>query len=417
MAGIPGSAQVSSGQSPGAICVARQPIFDAAMALRAYELLYRAAAEDQHARVLDGATATAQVVVGSVAEIGLEALSAGADIHLNLPRELIVDPIELPLPPGRTVLEILESVRPDAAVIAGIAVYRQRGFGIALDDFVSAGHDEALLSLVDIVKIDLLLEPPQQWAATVAMLRRRGLAVIAEKVETREQFEQCRALGIDGFQGYWFQRPEMFVAQRAGSNRLITLQVLSALQDADCPMAILERLVEQDLGLVYRLLRVINSGYYNLRRSVTSVRDALRLLGQDTLRRLCTIMALAAFDDRPQELLLNALIRARMCALLSASTDPERTSEGFLAGLLSHIDALLGVPMAEALRSLPLARDLELALIEHSGPMGAILQSVMTFERGDWFNSVVPGVELAQMQLAYLDAVGWAEQARKLLRT
>jgi len=399
-----------------AVCVARQPIFDDAMAVRAYELLYRASAEDLHARIIDGATATARVVVGSVAEIGLERLSGGADVHLNLPRELIVDPAALPLAPERTVLEVLESVRPDAAVIAGIRAYRERGFRIALDDFVSAGHDEVLLQWADIVKIDLLLEPMHRWAQTTAMLMDRGLEIIAEKIETREQFELCRALGIHGFQGYWFQRPETFVAQRASSNRLVTLHVLSALQDPECPMAILERLVQQDLGLVYRLLRVINSGYYNLPRSVTSVTDAIRLLGQDSLRRLCTIMALAAFDDRPQELLVNALIRARMCELLSAIAHPNHAAEMFLAGLLSHIDALLGVPMAEAVQSLPLAKELEMALIFHTGPIGAILKSVLTFERGDWFASVVEGVDLAQMQLAYLDAVGWADQARSLFR-
>jgi EAL and modified HD-GYP domain-containing signal transduction protein len=351
-----------------------------------------------------------------MAEIGLERLSRGADIHLNLPRKLIVDTVELPLRPERTVLEVLESVGADAAVLAGIRVFRERGFRIALDDFVSAGHDEDLLRLADIVKIDLIREPKAQWAQTAAMLLNRGLQVIAEKVETREQFEQCRALGIQGFQGYWFQRPETFIAQRATSNRLATLQVLSALQDPDCSMLILERLVQQDLGLVYRLLRVINSGYYNLPLSVTSVRDAILMLGQDNLRRLCTIMALAAFDDRPHELLVSTLIRARMCELLAAVTYPNHSGELFLAGLLSHIDALLGVPTAEAVRSLPLAKDLEVALISHAGPIGATLESVVTFERGDWTASSAGGVELGQLQVAYFEAVGWADEARTLLR-
>jgi c-di-GMP phosphodiesterase len=396
--------------------VARQPIFDGQMVVLAYELLYRASAHDSHARFADGATATAQVVVGSMAEIGLERLSGGSDVHLNLPRELIVDPVELPLRAESTVLEVLESVGSDAAVLTGIRVFRDQGYRIALDDFVSAGHDEGLLQLADIVKIDLLREPVDRWADTAAMLLDRGLQVIAEKVETREQFEQCRALGIQGFQGYWFQRPETFVAQRATSNRLATLQVLSALQDPDCPMVVLERVVQQDLGLVYRLLRVINSGYYNLPLAVTSVRDAILMLGQDNLRRLCTIMALAAFNDRPHELLVNTLIRARMCELLSSITHPNHSGELFLAGLLSHIDALLGVSTAEAIQSLPLAKDLEMALISHAGPIGATLKSVVTFERGDWSASSAGGVDLAQLQIAYFDAIGWADQARTLLR-
>jgi c-di-GMP phosphodiesterase len=254
-------------------------------------------------------------------------------------------------------------------------------------------------------------------AATASMLLDRGLQVIAEKIETREQFEQCRALGIQGFQGYWFQRPETFVAQRATSNRLVTLKVLSALQDPECPMAILERLVQQDLGLVYRLLRVINSGYYNLPRSVTSVRDAIVMLGQDSLRRLCTIMALAAFDDRPHELLVSTLIRARMCESLAAFTHPNRAGELFLAGLLSHIDALLGLPTAQAVRNLPLGKELEMALLFHVGPIGETLQSVVTFERGDWIASSATGLNLTQLQVAYLEAVAWADEARGLLRS
>src|SRR6202142_1322798 len=398
-----------------AVCVARQPIFDDKMTVVAYELLYRSSAQDLHARIIDDATATAQVVVGSVAEIGLERLSGGSDIHLNLPRGLIVNPAELPLDPERTVLGGLGSGRSDAPVLAGIRDFRRRGFRIALDDFVSAEQDEELLGLADIVKIDLLLEPLDRWAGTAAMLLRRGLQVVAEKVETREQFDQCRALGIQAFQGYWFQRPETFVAQRVTSNRLVTLQVLSALQDPDCPMPTLERLVQQDLGLVYRLLRVINSGYYNLPRTVTSVREAILMLGQDSLRRLCTIMALAAFDDRPQELLVNTLTRARMCELLSVITHPDHAGELFLAGLLSHLDALLGVPTAQAVRSLPLAQELETALVSHAGPIGVTLRSVVTFERGDWKASTAGGIELSQLQNAYLEAVGWADEARGLL--
>jgi EAL and modified HD-GYP domain-containing signal transduction protein len=140
------------------------------------------------------------------------------------------------------------------------------------------------------------------------------------------------------------------------------------------------------------------------------------MLGQDNLRRLCTIMALAAFNDRPHELLVNTLIRARMCELLSVNTYPNHSGELFLAGLLSHVDALLGVPTAEAIRGLPLAKDLEAALIFHAGPIGATLKSVVAFERGDWTTSTGAGAELTQLQGAYFEAVGWADEARKLLR-
>jgi len=403
--------------SRSSVCVARQPIFDAQMRVVAYELLYRAAPQDAKAHLLDGASATAQVVVGSVAEIGLDSLSGGLDIHLNLPRELIVEPLELPLRPANTVLEILESVRSEPRVLAGISFFRKQGFRIALDDYVSLHHDEDLLQLADIVKIDLLLEPVDCWPQTVAKLQARGVEVVAEKVESREQFEQCYSLGIQAFQGYWFQRPETFSAHRAGSERLATLQVLAALQEPDLPIEHLVRVVHQDLALVYRLLRVINSGYYNLPRAVTSVQEALVLLGTDNLRRLCALMALAAFESRPLELLVNALVRARMCELLAAVKQPQWSAKLFFAGLLSHLDALLGVTTAEALRTLPLTKDLEQALTSYAGPMGTVLECVVAFERGRWDALDALSVSFELSQELYLEAVRWAEEARALLKS
>lgn len=398
------------------VCVARQPIFNAELEVTAYELLYRAAANDPHANVVDGAVATSRVVVGSVAEIGLETLSGGCIVHLNLPRELIVDPIELPLRPETTVLEILETVHSDAAVLAGINAFRQRRFRIAIDDYVSASHDEGLIGAADIVKIDLTLEPADRLDQTVAALARRKLQIIAEKVETRQQFEHCRALGIQGFQGYWFQRPETFVARKARSDQLAPMQVLSALQDPECTVGTLERLVSQDLSLVYRLLRVINSSYYNLPRRVSTVHQAIRMLGMDNLRRLCAIVAVAAFDDRPQELLVNALIRARMCELLAVTGEADHSSELFFAGLLSHLDALLGTSTEEAVRSLPLPQDLSSALTSMSGPIGVKLKAVVEFERGHWKAALAAGFDSAQLQRTYIDAVRWADDSRALLK-
>jgi EAL and modified HD-GYP domain-containing signal transduction protein len=313
------------------------------------------------------------------------------------------------------VLEILESVRAEMEVLAGIRFFRERGFRIALDDYASARHDERLLELADIVKIDLLAEPEERWSQTVSMLLDRGLVVVAEKVETIEQFERCRALGIQTFQGYWFQRPETFVARSTPTYRLASLQVLSALQNPELSLGMIERIVHQDLSLVYRLLRVINSGYYNLRRAVTSLQEALLLLGIDNVRRLCALTALAAFEDRPQELMVNALVRARMCELLAALRLPQRAAEHFLAGLLSHLDALLGVPTSEAIQRLPLAKDLVSALATYQGPMGATLRYVIAFEHGDWGASDAISVDPLYGQRVYIEAVRWAEEARTLL--
>jgi EAL and modified HD-GYP domain-containing signal transduction protein len=324
--------------------------------------------------------------------------------------------MELPLRPETTVLEVLETVHSDPEVLAGIAYFRRAGFRIALDDYVSEHHDEGLLAIADIVKIDLLAEPVERLRHTAAKLLDRGLIVVAEKVEAREQFEQCRSLGIHSFQGFWFQRPETFTAQGVSPDRLATLHVLAALQDVEISVAKLERVVSKDLALVYRLLRVINSGYYNLPRPVTTVHEALRMLGLDNVRRLCSLTALAAFDNRPQELMVSALVRARMCELLALISHPAQSAMSFLAGLLSHLDALLGVPTAEAVGKLPLTKELQQALTHRAGWIGATLKSVIDFERGQWEGSGTSGVSAEHSQALYLDAVRWADEAQMALR-
>ncbi len=404
----------ATGTRPAAtISVARQPIFNARWEVVAFELLYRGAPQAMQTGQVDGTLATARVVLGALGDIGLDRLAPGVRAHVNLPDALLREPWSLPLPPERIVIEVLEDVTVDEPLLAGIAALREQGFRIALDDYASERCDARLLAVADCVKVDLAAEPPEQLAATVDSLQARGLDLIAEKVETREQFERCKALGFGGFQGYFLQRPETFSGQRAPTMRLTTLQVLAALSRPGVTPEELEQLVARDLGLVNRLLRCLNSGYYNLPRKVTSVRHGIVMLGLENLKRLCSVVALAGFEDRPSYLLVNAMVRARMCELVAERRDPPAAGSFFFAGLLSHIDALLGLPTDEAVRSLPLTRDVESALTRQAGPIGATLREVQAWERGEW-QHVASGDD-AEIRAAYLDALRWAEEARRML--
>jgi EAL and modified HD-GYP domain-containing signal transduction protein len=409
------SAAAQPAASAENICVARQPIFDSRLEVVAYELLYRDPANIAHANFTDGAIATCRVVVAAVAEIGLETLCGKSVVHLNLPRELIIDPVAVPLSPERTVLEVLETVRSDDAVLAGIRFLRAQGFKIALDDYSSTCHDESLVDLADIVKVDLRREPAERLPQTAAALLLRGVDLIAEKVETREQFERCRALGFRRFQGYFFGRPETLIGRRAPSNRLTVLRVLAALQNPDVTPDALANLVSQDLALLHRLLRFLNSGYHGIPQKIVSARHAIIMLGLEYLRRLCAVVALAAFDDRPRYIMTNAVVRAKMCEVLGTHAGVHGSSEYFFAGLLSHLDALLGVSTAEAVHSLPLSTAVSSALTMHSGPIGAVLQSVTAFEQGRWDQIPPEMFDVARIQRAYIHAVSWAQEAGALL--
>ena len=407
-----------AGAQSAAVSVARQPIFDAGFRVVAYELLYRDAPDSAHARIEDGAVATAHVVLAALMDIGLERIAGTLPVHVNLPEALIRRAAEfpLPLPPARVVLEVLEDVAVDEAVLEGLRLLKATGYRLALDDFTSARADPRLLELADSVKVDLLDEPAAQLQATARMLQVRGIELIAEKVETRQQFDRCVALGFTGFQGYFLQRPETFTGQRAPTFRLSAMQVLAALQQPDYTAEKLETLVSQDLGLVHRLLRCLNSGYYNMPRQVTSIRHAIVILGRENLMRLCAAVALAEFRDRPDWLLVNALVRARMCELLAPPRAGREAGGYFFAGLLSHLDALLGVPTPQAISGLPLTASVEQALVSQSGPIGATLRGVRDYERGRFDAIDGTGLDERQLRHAYLEAVEWAEQVRPLLK-
>jgi EAL and modified HD-GYP domain-containing signal transduction protein len=412
------SAAPGDGPRPAPVSVARQPIFDAGFQVVAYELLYRDSPDTPHAQIEDGSVETARVVLAALMDIGLDRLAGTLPVQVNLPEGLIRRAAEfpLPLPPGRVGLEVLEDVAPDPEVLEGLAALKAAGYRLSLDDFTSARAGSPLLDLADSVKVDLLDEPAASLESTAKTLKARGLELIAEKVETREQFDRCVALGFTGFQGYFLQRPETFSGQRAPTFRLPALQVLAELQQPDYTAEKLEKLVSQDLGLVHRLLRCLNSGYYNLPRQVTSIRHAIVILGRENLMRLCAAVALAEFRDRPDWLLVNALVRARMCELLAPPRAGREAGGFFFAGLLSHLDALLGVPTPQAISGLPLTASVEQALVLQAGPIGATLRGVRDYERGEFANVDGSGLDERQLRYAYLEAVEWAEQVRPLLK-
>lgn len=404
--------------APVQVSVARQPVFDARMQVIAWELLYRDTPDAVEARIQDGVVATARVAIAALMDIGLDRLAGQAPVLVNVPEALVrrASEFPLPLPPARVVLEVLEDVEVDETVLAGLRTLKSAGYRLALDDFTSARADERLLALADWVKVDLVGEPAERLEATARAVRAHGVELIAEKVETREQFERCVALGFTGFQGYFLQRPETFSGQRAPTFRLPAMQVMATLQQPDYTAEQVERLVSQDLGLVHRLLRCLNSGYYNLPRRVTSIRHAIVILGRENLMRLCAAVALAEFKDRPEWLLVNALVRARMCELLAPPRAGRESGGFFFAGLLSHLDALLGVPTSQAIGDLPLTPPVEQALVAHAGPIGATLQAIRDWEQGRFEASPSAGLDERSLRYAYLEAVEWAEQVRPLLK-
>jgi EAL and modified HD-GYP domain-containing signal transduction protein len=394
--------------------VARQPIYDTGMAIVAYELLFRKSTAASKAEVDNPRQATMEVI-GSALEIGLDRLTGGLPVHINFPRELLLGESPLPLQPDRVVIEVLENVPGDQQVIASINALRALGHRIALDDYDPAVTDDSLLDVADIVKIVISQIAHDELAPLVKKLRARGLELIAEEVETVEQFEQCIELGFNGFQGYFLQHPQTFRAQRVPTSRLGMLRLVAALNKDVDSLEEIERLISQDASMPYRVLRCINSSYYNLPRKIDSIHQAIVILGLDNLRRLCTLVALQAFDDRPPSLFVSALIRARMCEQLGRLGGARDAGAYFITGLFSMLDVITGLPMIELVTELPLTTPVERALLAGEGSLGEALACVCAYERGAWHLVGFGTLTVELIRAAYVDAVFWAEEARSLI--
>jgi len=394
--------------------VARQPIYGPATTVMAYELLYGKSPAASGA-ALDTRHMTLKMVADAALEIGLDRLAGGLPVHINYPRELLVGPTAPSLHAERVVIEVVEEVPNDQELVEGIRALRARGHHIALDDYAAKRNTPALLDLVDIVKINVSQDSPEALARIVPELIRRGLRLIAQDVRTIEQFERCLEIGFEGFQGDFLQRPQTFLQQRVPSSRLATLRLVAALQNEDYSVEEVEQLLSQDVSMSYRVLRCINSSYYNLPRQVDSIRHAVVILGLESLRQLCTLVALQGFDDRPPSLFVTAMARGRMCEQLGRLGGATDAGAYFITGLFSMLDVLTGMPIARLTEELPLAPKVVRALVAEEGDIGAALKCARAYERAAWECSVYGSLSEHMVRAAYLEAVFWAEQAQALI--
>lgn len=392
------------------IFVGRQPIFDRNSKLYGYELLFRDGSGNQ-ANEPDGDQATSQVIVNVFLEFGLDRIVGPHRAFINLTRRFLIDRESLPLPPARVVLEVLEDVPPDADVIAGLQAYARDGFTVALDDFVV----HPLLTLADIVKLDLMMLSRQELLEHVRVLRAYDVKLLAEKVENEEAFEFCKRLGFDYFQGYFLSRPTIVQGTQIPLNRLKLLELMTRLQDPGVDVSELEEIISQDVTLSYKLLRHLNSAFFALPQVVESLRAAVVYLGTDRIQRWVSLLLLAKLDNQSSALMAQGIQRAKMCELLASLAGRAQAEVYFTVGLFSLLDAMLKAPLAEVLDALPLTDEVRDALLYHQGPYGEALASVIAYEQSHFQQARFAPLTPSQMTDAYLKAVCWADQSADVL--
>lgn len=398
------------------IFVGRQPIFNRKQQVVAYELLYRAGLEN-NAGSFDGDRATTDVIINSVLDIGLESLVGKRTAFFNLTGNFIRGDHPLPLDNRQVVLEVLEDISLDQGVLDGLKSLVDKRYIIALDDFVFRPETVPLLELAHIVKLEVMGQDHATLSERVAQLKPYKVKLLAEKVETYEEFMLCKKLGFDYFQGYFLCKPHVVEGKSLPANRLVVLSLLGKLQDPNADIAELEQLIIQDVSLTYRLLRYINSAYFGLSKEIESVHRALVLIGINTIKNWVTLLLMSRIDDKPRELMRTALVRARMSELLAEEIGHKEKDQYFTCGLLSVIDALMDRPMDELLAQLPLSTAVKEALLGGKGELGDALESVLAYEKGAWQALAHTPLTPQQYRHSYLEAVMWADESMNTLQS
>ena len=297
--------------------IARQPILDSNMKLFGYELLFRNSLDNYFSGV-DEDEATSRVIAGSTMLFGLESLLGNGKGFINFTKKALLRDYASVLPTKHIVVEILENVAPDAEVIDACRRLKKAGYLLALDDFVYDAQYDELLNMADIVKVDFLVSDVSERKRLAGAIGPRGVKMLAEKVETQEEFEQAREMGYHYFQGYFFSKPVIISKKDVPGFKINQLRMLQKVNEEEIDFDGLSDLIQADMSMVYKVLRLTNSAAFGLRNEVTSIRQALGFLGEKGIRKWASILLVAGLaQDKAQELVVSSLVRARFCELLS----------------------------------------------------------------------------------------------------
>jgi EAL and modified HD-GYP domain-containing signal transduction protein len=397
--------------SPALVHVGRQPILDATGALYGYELLFRGTATATMANTPDGGegadAATTATILSAFSEFGSQLLG-GRLGFVNLTRAFMVGDLPVPFPPSAAVLEVLETIEIDDAVIEGARRRVAEGHRLAMDDFVWSESARPLLELADIVKLDVLEPSWDEVLETVALCKPFGVRFLAERVEDAATLDRAMAAGFELFQGFHLGRPQTLSMESLGPGQAIALRMLARLSDPNTTARDVEALLRTDPALSFRLLRIANSAHTGLQRRVSSIRDAVVLVGLARLRAWMVLIAMGSAGGQ-SERISSALVRARTCELAAGRIAVEaRPDSAFTVGLLHGISEALGVRTEEFAAGLPaLADDLRAALVGEPGSLRNVLDAVLAYERGDLAAlSDDPG-RSGGLAAAYVQALAW----------
>ncbi len=395
------------------VFLARQPILDLERDIFGFELLYRFGGLNSFDPASDPDQASSRIVIDAFQNFGLSKITGGKPAFINFSESLIMGEVAALLSPDQIIIEFLEDIEPTAQILERLQQLKKLGYRIALDDFVYAPEYDPLVDLADIIKVDFLLSRPTGRAAIERCLKGRQITLLAEKVETWEDFALAKELGFSLFQGYFFAKPEVMTANALTTLQINHMELLLRAAEPELDFTAIAEIISRDLSLTYSVLRLVNSAIFYKRLPITSVHHALTYLGERQVKRWITLIALQNVSTASAPALVTqSLVKARFAELLAPKIGLSAIGpSAFLAGLFSSLDALLRRSMGVIMDELRVADEVKQVLVAHGGPLEPVCSVVRAYMRGDWdrveSHMEELGLHFSDLSQVYLEALQW----------
>lgn len=398
--------------------IARQAILNRDKELYAFELLFRDGEENCFPDIPPD-EATSKILTDSHLDLGLEDISAGKPVFINFHQDTLLHRFPTSLDPKNVVIEVVETVKPTPELVYACKTIKDMGYNLALDDHDFDPQWDVLLPFIDIIKVDIVECNEKILIDNIGKHAESNIKLVAEKIETMEDFEKYRDLGFDYFQGYFFAKPEIIKQKKLPTSKLSLIELISASSAVEFDLDKVNTIIERDVSLSYKLLRFINSPLVNKSNEISNLRHALNYMGQVEVRKFIALLALANLgDNKPVELLHLSLVRAKFCELVGqAKSLNNNLPTGFLLGLFSLLDALLDQPMNSIVQKLPIGENIKVALCGEKSELRLFLSLIRAFEAGHWHGianiSKQLSLDLKMTQAFYNESLKWGVQMRQ----
>lgn len=392
--------------------LARQPIFDPKLKTVGYELLFHD--ESNSTSGPQEATRTTSLVLAdTLAEFGLETVVGHLPAWVRFPSEYLTEKLPIPIGPKALLIQVQSDVADNEEALERLRDLKQQSYRIVYD---ATNHDPVhseILKIASITKIDIHGRSVDDVRRDLAFYSKHPTSLLAKQVSRMSDFDACHKLGFKLFQGNFICQPEQIKQKRVPTNRLAAMRLMSELYSENPSTERIRNLVQQDVTLSYRLLKWLNSSLFALPHPVESIQHALVMLGMNRLRNLVSLIVLSRIDDKPAEVITNCLMRARIGERIAQHYDVSAETM-FTVGLLSLLDILIGTPMEQILETMPLAAELQQAILRREGTCGRLLGGIEAHERGDWSGVETAGLDLSILTPAWVDAAVWVRQIRTM---